>query len=182
MNHSKMKLRNWLLAGLLAGLFFASCKKDDNTTEQENITTIEVHLTGTGGFEDKFFWRDLDGSGGSAPEIDTIVIPAQNLDLNCHIHVYDESKNPVEDITEEIEEENTDHLFTYLITGANLTVVPDDVDNDGAPFNLETVWKSGAASTGTVRIRLFHEPSDKTDTNNPGGEVDLDVTFPVKIQ
>ena len=181
MQFHKSALQSLISAGLFAGLFFTACKKDD-TTEQENITTIEVHLTGSGGFEQKFFWRDLDGAGGNAPETDTIVIPAQNLDLQCHVHVYDESKTPLEDITEEIEAESAAHLFTYLVSGANLTVVPDDADTNGAPFNLETVWKSGNASDGTVRIRLYHEPADKTDTNNPGGEVDLDVTFPVKIQ
>jgi hypothetical protein len=179
----KSVFRTLSLAVLSASLFIAGCKDDDSTTEQENITTIVVHLTGDNGFDQEFTWNDPDGAGGTAPAIDTIVIPANAGDsIHCHLHVYDESKTPTENITEEIEAENTVHLFIYKVTGADLAIAYADADDNGGNFGLETTWTKGATSSGTVEIVLHHEPTNKDDLNNPGGEVDFDVTFPVKIQ
>jgi hypothetical protein len=33
-----------------------------------------------------------------------------------------------------------------------------------------------------VNIKLYHEPTDKNNAANPGGDVDFDVTFPVVIR
>ncbi|MCB0545250.1 MAG: hypothetical protein KDC61_06415 [Saprospiraceae bacterium] len=174
-------IRPVALAMLFTSLTFQACKDDDTTTEQENITTVEVHLTGPG-MDMKFYWRDLDGPGGTAPVIDEITLPAMTDNIMCHLHVYDESKTPTDNITEEIEAENVDHLFVLTPTGADVSIASDDTDDNGAPFNLETLWTTGSASTGTLNIKLHHEPTDKANTASPGGETDFDVTFPVKIQ
>lgn len=182
MKISSISIRIALFAFLSTGLLMTGCKKDEET-EQEVITTIVVHLTSTSaGIDQEFTWEDLDGDGGNDPVIDQIVLPAGATDIHCHVHVYDKSKTPVEDITEEIEEESAEHLFTYTISGASFTIAPDDVDSNGDPFGLETIWATNTASTGTLNIRLYHEPTDKNNAAAPGGDVDFDVTFPVKIQ
>ena len=181
MSNTHITIRTLLMAATFVGMSITSCKDDDTTTEQENITTVVVHLTGPG-FDQEFEWKDLDGDGGNAPVIDEIVVPPLTGNLKCHVHVYDESKSPAVDITEEVEAENTVHLFTFTVSGADFSIVPDDTDDNGAPFNLETVWTTDQPSTGTLQIRLYHDPTDKTNAMNPGGEVDLDVTFPVVIQ
>ncbi|MBL7826898.1 MAG: hypothetical protein JNJ57_09735 [Saprospiraceae bacterium] len=180
MTHSKFLLKSTGIIVLVAGMMFSSCDKTTET-EQEVITTIVVHLTGPG-FDQEFTWEDLDGDGGNAPVIQDIILPPLTADIQCHLHVYDKSKTPTADITEEIEAESADHLFTFTINTADFTITSNDTDSNGAPFGLETIWQTDQPSTGSVNIKLYHEPTDKNNAANPGGDVDFDVTFPVKIQ
>ncbi len=173
-----------MVAALLlmcASLFFTACRNDEEETVEENITTVEVHLTGPG-FDKKFFYNDLDGDGGAAPTIDKIQMPPLTGSIKCHVHVYDRSKTPNVDITEEIETESNEHLFTYAISGAKFTIANLDKDRNGKPFGLTSVWQTDQPSTGTVNIKLYHEPTNKDNSAAPGGEVDFDVTFPVEIK
>ncbi|MCE7921703.1 MAG: hypothetical protein DYG98_01485 [Haliscomenobacteraceae bacterium CHB4] len=177
MFNTKLHFPNLLL--LLAAsitLLFSACKKDE-ATEQELITKVVVHLTGTGSslFNEEFEAEDPDGDGvwNTIPSLD---IPANTV-FDVHIHVYDSN----EEIDDEIEAESNEHLFTYKVTGANLTVGDLSTDDNGAPFGIDSRWTSATASAGTVRIQLIHEPIDK-NAADPGGEVDFEVTFPVQIQ
>ena len=175
------KIQNFALLGLLlSGLAIVGCKKD-NTTEQETITTVVVHLTATdGSFNQEFEWDDPDGDGGEAPSIDEIMLPA-NKTFHAHVHFYDRSKTPAEDITEEVEGENTAHLLVYTLTGANVTITPDDTDDNGKPFRLESSWATGAASAGTVKVTLRHEPDKNAANPDITGEVDAEAEFVVKV-
>ncbi|MBL7797460.1 MAG: type 1 periplasmic binding fold superfamily protein [Saprospiraceae bacterium] len=176
-----VKFGTWAVLLLLA-LTFGACSKDD-TTEQETITTVLVHLTATdGSFNEEFTWSDPDGDGGNAPVIDDIVLPP-NKTFNCHVHFYDLSKTPGVDITEEVEEEDTEHLLVYsVLVGLNLNIAAADTDANGKPFRLETTWTTGAASTGSVTVTLRHEPDKDAADPDVTGEVDAEVVFPVKIQ
>lgn len=182
MSNTKITLRTLLFTLLLSGLAVAGCKKDPETV-QENITRIQVHLTGANGFDQEFEWSDPDGGDASNATVETIVIPASaGATIHCHLHVYDDTKTPAEDLTEEIEEESADHLFVFNVTGANIGVAYDDTDSNGKKVGIESVWTKGAASTGSINIKLYHEPTDKDNLNAPGGEVDFDVSFPVTVQ
>ena len=55
------------------------------------------------------------------------------------------------------------------------------IANADEKFGLKTRWVVNTGA-GAVNIKLYHEPTSKFDLNNPGGEVDFDVTFPVRIQ
>ncbi|MCC6412648.1 MAG: hypothetical protein IT270_13375 [Saprospiraceae bacterium] len=181
MSNKHFKLPLFVLLAT-AGIFFTACNNDDDDgTAQENITTIQVHLTGAG-IDQEFEWNDLDGIGGNNPVIDTIVVPANTGDIFSHIHVYDRSKTPEVDITDEIEAESLEHLITYAVAGANVNIAYDDTDSNGKPLGIKSIWTSTGASNGTLRIILYHEPSNKDNLSDPGGEVDFDVTFPVRIQ
>lgn len=177
-----LKLR-YLPLGIafLLALSISACKKDD-TTEQELITTIVVHLKSTdGSFDEEFTWDDRDGDGGNAPTIDDIVLPAGKT-FNGHVHFYDRSKSPEDDITAEVEAENTAHLLVYTVSGANLNITADDTDDNGKPFRLETTWATGAASTGSVNITLRHEPDKSAANPDQTGDVDAEAVFVVKVQ
>lgn len=180
-----MKFRFSILSSLLILLltipFLNGCKKHDHT-EQENITTIKLLVTGPG-FNQTFTWNDADGPGGNAPVIDEIALPASTAGLQCAVLVSDESQSPAVDYTSEILAENEAHLFIWTITGgASLTITGADQDASGKPFSQITNWVTGQASTGFLNVKLYHEPTDKTNSANPGGEVDFDIAFPVKIQ
>jgi len=173
-----MKHTSIFLVILIATLTFFSCKKDDKT-EAENITKIVLHFTAPG-FDQEFEAKETNGDG-VWDSIDEIILPTLTGDITCHIHVYDETQSPVVDLTEEIDAESNVHLFTFKVSGADLAIKPDDTDASGKPFNLETLWDAGDVSNGSVQLKLHHEPTDKTATD-PGGEIDLDVIFLVKIQ
>ncbi|MBK7936196.1 MAG: hypothetical protein IPJ82_03585 [Lewinellaceae bacterium] len=183
MYYSKLHLPTLLLiaaAGIT--LFISGCKKDNKGTQQEVITRVVVHLTGIGigtSFDMEFEAEDSDGDG-VFNTIDEIAIPVNGA-FNCHLHVYDDTKDPVEDITEEIEEENVEHLFVFQSATAGLLISNLNTDDNGDPFGLESTWTTGTAANGTVKILLHHEPADK-NAADPGGDVDFEVTFPVKVQ
>ncbi len=179
----KIKVSSFASLALMLSVLFAlgGCEKHDHT-EQENITTIKLLVTGPG-FDEVFTWNDADGPGGNAPVIDEIVLPASTTGLQCAIVVSDESQSPAVDYTSEISAENEAHLFTWTVTGgASLTITGADQDSSGKPFSQITNWVTGQASTGFLNVKLYHEPADKTNSANPGGEVDFDIAFPVKIQ
>lgn len=174
-------IRVAFFAASLIALFLSGCKKDTGTV-QENITKVGVHLTGSGGFDQTFAWKDPDGGDISNAVVDDIVIPAGTANINCQLIILDETKTPVEDLTAEIAQESAAHLFVYTTTGTAVSAIAyDDVDSNGKNLGLKTLWATGTG-TGTLRIVLHHQPTNKDDLNNPGGEIDFDVTFPVKIQ
>ncbi len=167
---------------LLVALFLTPGCKKDCSTQQENITKITVHLTGSGGFDQEFSWSDPDGGDTGNASVDEIIIPAGTTDIKCRLRVLDESKSPVLDVSQEIEGESAVHLFVYKLLGTAVSKVDyDDVDTNGKPLGLDTKWTAGTG-TGSINIVLHHQPASKDDLLNPGGEIDFDVTFPVKVQ
>jgi hypothetical protein len=177
MNNLKNRFSTlFLLVAAASAVFLTGCKKD-KATENEIITMVVVHLTGIGtAFDTEFAAVDADGDG-IFNTIAPIEIPTNSV-FNCHLHVVD---GPLTDITEEIEVENTAHLFVIKTSGGGLSVSDLNTDDNGAPFGLESTWTTSDAATGSVQITLYHEPTDKTAAD-PGGEVDFDVVFPVKVQ
>lgn len=68
-------------------------------------------------------------------------------------------------------------------TPLNLTVTTTDFDTNSPPLPLgfKISFKTGAASTGYLRVVLRHQPNVKDGTFAPGS-TDLDVGFTVSIQ
>lgn len=180
--------------GMLLLLFvaLAACKKEEkdtvenptNPNEEELITTFKITFTDLAGVQPdvEAQFVDLDGPGGNDPTIfDTIHLQAQTTYV-AHITLLNESANPVEDITEEVEEEGVDHLFCFAMSGGlNATVNLTDTDNNGLPIGLTSEWSIGAASEGTATIRLRHQPGVKDGTCDPG-ETDIELDFHTIIQ
>ena len=193
-----MKTRmKYLTYALIATATITACKKDDDdpvtpttppVNEEELITTLRLHFHSAGGAEHKMFvFTDLDGDGGNAPVIMADTLSHDSI-YHMEIEVLNESESPAENITEEIEEESDVHQFFFQVSGANATVIYDDMDANMLPIGLKSMWTIGAASNGTVIVTLRHEP-DKTatgvssgDITNAGGETDIEVTFPLVIE
>lgn len=169
---------NLFLFSLLAtAITFSSCKKDDDdghSDDQELITTLLLHFENNG-TATTFAWRDVDGIGGNAPEIDNIDLAA-NTTYTLTLEVLDESKDPVDDITEEIRDEDEEHIFLFEDSGSLLTITTIDVDDEGNPVGLENNAVTGASGTGNLTISLKHE-ADKSNPANTG-ETDIEVTMP----
>jgi hypothetical protein len=182
---------------LLSVLLLSSCHRDKddvpspkNPNENELITTLKLVCVETGNSSNvvEATFRDIDGEGGMAPTIDTIRLIADK-NYNVEIFLLDETKNPVANISDEIQQEADSHQFFFSVSnGADLSFMYSDTDKNGVPIGLRTLWISNAATTSTfekVKIILKHQGADKPDSGNGNsavGSTDIDVEFPILIK
>ncbi len=192
--------KNYLLIGLLAsGLMFSGCG-DDEAPEAENEEEVIdlVRLTFTpdgGGTAVVAEANDPDGEGAAGFTLDPI-----NLAANTAYTLTLELQNTAEseDITQEIVEEDDEHIFFFSFTDgvfSNPTgngnidnradaVNYNDQDDNGFPVGLSTGWTTGDASSGnSFRVVLKHQPGIKTATSTANdGESDVDLEFTLNVQ
>jgi len=132
-------------------------------------------------------FEDLDGDGGAAPTI-TAGTLAANTTYTGTIVLLNESASPVDNITEEVEEEGVDHQFFFQSTVAGISVSYNDRDDNGNPIGLSNTLTTGDAASGAMTITLRHEPDKMAtgvsggDISNAGGETDIEVTFTIAVQ
>ncbi|MEX0967644.1 MAG: type 1 periplasmic binding fold superfamily protein [Bacteroidia bacterium] len=182
-----------LLATLVVLMFSASCKKDEPDDpiiphEEEVITTLRYSLIhDTVGIPVVLSFQDLDGDGGNPPVVTADTLRAHTT-YSGSLTLLNELETPAENITEEIEEEASDHQFFFQSTLSNLIVEYDDADEDGYPVGLSTTLTTGSPGSGTITIILRHEPEKDAagvasgDIANAGGETDIEVTFNVDVK
>ncbi|MEN8928705.1 MAG: type 1 periplasmic binding fold superfamily protein [Flavobacteriales bacterium] len=181
-----------IIGGLLLVATLSSCKKDEEDpiipNEEEVITTLKYTLTpSTGGTPVVLTFQDLDGDGGNAPTITGGTINA-NTSYTGAIELLNETESPAEDITAEVAEEDDEHQLFFEPSASDISVAYTDMDDDGNPIGLATTLTTMAASTGTIKITLRHEPAKSAagvsagDITNAGGETDIEVTFSLDVQ
>lgn len=186
-NYSKsLFMKNLFLLAALSVLFIACNDDDDNPVtppnEEEVITTVILTFTDTAGVSIPLVYqfRDPDGEGGMDPiQFDTIRL-AENRYYNVSVTLLNESETPPEDKTQEILDEDDEHLFCYVVSGANLAITR--TDSDGTyEVGLQSDWDAGAASNGNTLMTLKHQPGEKDGTCGPG-EIDIELDWVVEIQ
>jgi len=167
---------------MVALILISSCKKT-STNEQELITTVKISLT-TNGKTVVAQWKDTDGAGGNNPTIDTLLLDTNTTYIGS-IEVYDESKSPVVNITDEITKEKNDHQFFYSSQGAltgNLDISVTDKDDNSLPIGLQySATTKSQSKIGTLRIVLSHYDGVAKSTSQ-SSESDIDIEIPVKIK
>lgn len=170
-------------------LFLFACKKDDVIEDNENelITTVELSFTKQGSNTPVVYtWKDTDGPGGSNPVIEPIMLEAASA-YTLSIRFLDESKNPAENITEEVNAESAVHRI-YIIGDASSGLAITDLNNDrnGLPLGLSAIVTTTNPATGSLRIVLRHygeggkEAADPV--TSPKASSDADVSFPLTVQ
>lgn len=176
-----------LFAATLFSLFvFNSCKKEatPETNDEEVITTMKLTFTPVGGGTAQVFqFDDPDGPGGTAPTQDNIVLSASKS-YSVSVQLLNKTTNPVSDITTEVEAESEAHRFYYEPTSAsNISVSGLDLDPNGIPVGINSVWATGAAGTGQITVTLRHYPGNPPDkaladpVNSTKSGTDITVTF-----
>ena len=188
-----MTLKNKWIPGLLISitLLLAQCKSASDVEpddENELITTVQLEFVPQGSSATKTFtYRDIDGDGGNPPtRFDTISL-SPNTTYQMKIKLLDESKNPAEDISEEVKAKSDEHLVVYTPAPATLlTYTYGDKDPRNLPIGLIGTAKTGAAGRGTLRVQLRHQPpiSDKIikdGTPNPGSD-DVNLNFVLEVK
>jgi hypothetical protein len=176
---------------LLASLLFTSCKKDEvePTDDNELITRVELKFTDlTAKTAIIYTFQDLDGDPKTAPEKFDKIVLNKGVTYSVSIGVYDDTKSPVMDITQEINEEADVHLFVYKTTPASLlTTTILDKDKNGLPIGLSSsILTQSTAGTGKLNLLLKHQPElngVKVKTGQEaGGSTDIDLTFDVEVK
>ena len=176
--------------GLLSAVLVTSCTKkdvDEENHDNELITTLQLQFTPVGGGTTKTFtWKDLDGDGGNAPVIDLIELPV-NTTYTFAVKVLDESKNPVEDITEEIVADADNHRFYYVPgEGADIKITNLNKDANNVTLGSTGQWQTSTAVNKNVRIVLRHYSrggKQEADLiNDSKSSSDIDVTFPYVVK
>ncbi|HEX9956477.1 MAG TPA: hypothetical protein VGA96_04460 [Fibrella sp.] len=180
----------WLLA-VSSLLLLNGCKKATDpqpADENELITTVTLRFTEQGtSSTQSFTFQDKDGDGGAAPtKFDSVTLTA-NRSYSLTVEVLDESKTPVQTITDEIREQKDEHLFVFTANAATLlTYTYGDLDSRNFPIGLTGSVRTGVAGTGRLNVRLRHQPpingvAVKNGTASPGSDdVNLDFALTVR--
>jgi hypothetical protein len=176
----------------LMGLY-SSCKKDKdpvtqpvaNANEKEVITTLTITFidSSNSGTIITATFKDADGDGGNPPTLHETIKLKANTTYLASILLLNETKNPIDTVSNEVKKEANDHLLFYKYTGVTVACTYLDLDSNKPPLplGLSTKWKTGNAGTGTSRIILKHQAGVKNGTEVPG-ETDVDVTFQTILQ
>ena len=188
---------------------FTSCKKDKKTEPEapappinqgELITTMKVTLTDTiTNVSATYVFSDLDGAGGNAATFgnggaDSVINITANKAYFTKILLLDESKSPVDTISNEVEEEGIDHMFffngisptgttSYTTTlNGGTTIKYLDLDANNRGIGLLTLWTAPLTPMPKepLLIELKHQPSVKDGSYAPG-ETDIQVGFKLKV-
>lgn len=184
-----MKTVKFLSTTIFATALIFSCSSDDDSTpepvlEEEVITTMTITLQADGQADVILQTQDLDGDGPNLPVVTVSGNLSSNTNYSGSITLLNETEDPAENMTEEIEEEDLAHQFFYSV-GSGLDAQTDynDADSEGNPLGLDFVLSTYSASSGSITFTLRHEPNKPNmGLEDAGGETDIEATFNVSIQ
>ena len=179
----------FLSTTIFASALIFSCSSDDDSTpepvlEEEVITTMTITLTADGQADVILQTQDLDGDGPDIPEVTVSGNLLENKMYYGSIVLLNETEDPAENMTLEIEAESLEHQFFYTIeNGLDAITEYNDVDPDLNPIGLDFVLTANAVSSGSITFTLRHEPTKpNTGLEDAGGETDIEATFELSIQ
>ena len=169
----------FLFVGLI---IFQSCSKDDpeHIHDHEEITNVTLLIEANGEATQTIVWDN------ETQNPETIALKA-NTEYNVGISfTHEEESGEVDNITLEIIEEADVHQVFYEFSSININVASgsnDTLDSSGIPVLLNSVWNANTAGSGTVRVYLIHEPTNKsaTDRDGMGGFNDVLIDIPITI-
>jgi hypothetical protein len=182
-------MKKFILLLILFSIIFG-CKKEEviPTDDNELITTVELIFTDSNKKVSSFSFQDKDGDAKTPSEKFDKITLDKNMAYTMEIKVYDETKNPKEDITEQIKLESDVHLFVFKIDPAALfSLKAIDKDKNGLPIGLlSSGTTQNAVGTGKLNLILKHQPpingkAIKTG-NEAGGSSDIDLVFDLLIK
>ncbi len=160
--------------------------------EEEIITDVVLTFISRGG-GDTLVARavDPDGSGVLSLEPEGEISLAPNASYDLFITLTNSIEG--EDVTEEINEEDDEHLFLFEWTEGFFTspegngnrdnrndpVNYEDEDENGLPVGLATSWTTAETPlSGTFRVILKHQPGEKDENSGfDVGGTDVDIEW-----
>jgi hypothetical protein len=182
------KFTNKLFLSLFA-VTLISCSNDDKpapVNEEEVITTVRTTLVG-GGQTITLLSKDLDGDGPNAPVVTVSGNLVAGTTYTGSVAFLNETVNPADDITIEVEEEGIDHQVFYQAPASIGTFTYTDTDANGKPIGLDFTLVTASAATGNLTVTLRHLPNKSAagvstgNITNAGGATDAQVIFPLVV-
>jgi hypothetical protein len=181
---------NFSIAALFILLLSACIKKeqivDPPEPENEFITTVKIRFQNVINPSDTLWavWRDLTPDDANPADTSKAVISLKiSSAYNAGVYLYDETKSPVVDLTEEVRERSNFHSYWFFKSGAianHLTITPTDRDNNNLVLGLKSDFKTDSVvSSGRLEAVLRHQPNGKDGTFAPG-TTDSDVFFTIR--
>ena len=184
-----MKYWKSLFSLLILGAVLISCSDDDENpvpvNEEEVITTMTITLTPQGGGDSITLQsQDLDGDGPNAPVVTVSDNFASFTTYDASIVLLNETEDPAENVTEEVEEEAEEHQFIFSSTGNIGNINYADTDANGNPVGIEFTISMEQPGDATLSVTLRHEPTKPNDgtLTGAGGETDIAQTFNLVIE
>lgn len=172
-------------------LMLSSCKKsiEGEGNDEEVITTMQLTFVPQGGGSSLTYkFDDPDGPGGMAPTQDQIAL-SPNRAYNVTVQLLNKTATPAADVTLEVAAEPQAHRFYYEPSaGGNITISGLSTDLSGIPLGITSIWTTGAAATGTVKVTLRHYPGTPPNkatadpVNSSKSSTDIEVNFITRIQ
>ncbi|TXH24253.1 MAG: type 1 periplasmic binding fold superfamily protein [Cyclobacteriaceae bacterium] len=181
---TQMLTRMFSLSTVISICLFASCSDDpEATNEEEVITTVIVTLQPAEGETVTLTWDDTNLD--AVVDESEIVVSKSLISSTAYgatIQLLNKSADPVTDITEEVKDEDEDHIFCFTVTTVGIAITNLSKDSNELPVGITSTWTTSAPSTsGTVTITLRHQPGVKTGDCPGAGDTDASITFPISV-
>lgn len=180
-------MKKSLLILLPAALLLASCNKEEQTVaptiDNEALTTATLQLTNKANPAD-VVTATVDNLNTTPVTTNATLNLKANATYSGKILLADKTQTPATDVSAEIKDRQNIHLFVYAPTPATLlTVTITDKDTNPTPYpvGLQFDVTTNAAGTGSLNVKLRHQPNSKDGTAAPGS-TDLDATYPVIVK
>ncbi|MES2779787.1 MAG: hypothetical protein V4651_07790 [Bacteroidota bacterium] len=198
----KFYIKTIILTAIASFVMLSSCKKSQDATNpiintpQEQITTVILSgynhdKPSDSSYFIKIKWEDLDGNGGNAPSIDSLILDTGST-YDMQLLLLDKTKTPYDTISNEVVERGNIHQLFYtpsstLMGKVFIERLDMDQNSPALPVGLNTQWKILALPSysvpviGSLNIVLSHyDGIPKTAAPSP--ESDIDITLPVRLK
>ncbi|MBK9636605.1 MAG: hypothetical protein IPO63_01820 [Bacteroidetes bacterium] len=183
LNTIKLIASTILLIGTIS-----SCKKDKTNDPQpinqsELITKVQLVFVDSisGAVASISTFSDVDGPGGVATQ-DSILLNSNTTYL-MNLILLDETKSPVDTISNEVLNEGDVHLFVFNANPSGfLTTNITDLDANLKPIGLSSILRTSAAGVGTYSVELRHFTSEQAKADNLVYDTDISILFNVRLQ
>jgi len=180
-----------IIFGLTTLITISACKKqddhdDDHDDENELITSVKLHFIDPATNDTlNFAWRQPAGPA-TAISVDTIKLVPGKTYIGL-VEFWDESENPAENITEEIQSSPNEHRVVYTSSTQRIQTNITDVDTNIPPIELglkfNAITTTTGADIGIFQVVLRHYTSSSPKTGGlQNGTADADVNFPIVIK
>ena len=182
------KLTGTLLLSAALVFAFNGCSKDEKTVSpplpgNEFLTTVQLIVTNAADATDTKTVAVKGLPGQAIDNSKAALTLKKNAVYNVQVKFLDETKSPAGDVTTDISDRRNYHLICFVVSGgAALTVQRTDKDTNtpALEVGLQDKFTTVAASTGSLNVKLRHQPNAKTGDCAPGS-TDADVNFPITI-
>ncbi len=207
---SQQRCTQSMILAAAGAIVFSACPNVENPNppdnEQEVITTVTLSFAPAGGAS-TVVAEHADPENDGDPSIDAITLTA-GTSYTLTVEFLNELEDPPENITSEVSEESAEHqVFVYgsgvqgPATGPNaahlVTHAYADQDEHALPIGLENTIEAVTAGSAELKLMLRHlPPEDGSAVKTAGlaeelanggsaampGEIDADVTFPLRVE